>query len=171
MDISELLSTPGYVCDNCHHNFGRSTTYGCTSKDAAAVSLRPRASFVTCVGIGSRGTGIMSRAISEGAGAAISPIASSTGTSWLHRGDNATQHTTENDDVCSGSPLEPKTSWWDLMMCKIGWTSCSSRMIGMTGRTRWMISTRTIRLNMITSETKLLVMTMIMHMIFLISCC
>ncbi|KAI9982498.1 hypothetical protein PInf_008454 [Phytophthora infestans] len=85
MDISELLSTPGYVCDNCHHNFGRSTTYGCTSKNAAAVSLRLRASFVTCVGIGSRGTGIMSRAISEGAGAAISPIASSAGTSWLHR--------------------------------------------------------------------------------------
>ncbi|ETI33408.1 hypothetical protein F443_19914, partial [Phytophthora nicotianae P1569] len=24
MEISELLSTPGYVCDNCHHDFGRS---------------------------------------------------------------------------------------------------------------------------------------------------
>ncbi|KAF4133099.1 hypothetical protein GN958_ATG17710 [Phytophthora infestans] len=100
---------------------GARTTFGCTSKDAAAVSQRPRASYMTCAGIGSRETGTISRAISERVGAAISPIASSTGTNWLQRGDSATQHTTESDVVSSGSPLEPNTSWWNLTMCKIDW--------------------------------------------------
>eukprot|EP00644_Phytophthora_capsici_P013812 jgi/Phyca11/18733/fgenesh1_pg.PHYCAscaffold_40_\ len=138
---------------------GVRTTYGCTSKDAAAVSQRHRASFVTCAGSGTKGTSTMSRAIRDAVDVAISPIASSNGTRSLQRGDNATQHTTESDVVSNESQLEPKTRWWNLMAYKISWASCSSRMMGKIRQTMWMIAARTIRLSLNSPKINLLVTT------------
>eukprot|EP00644_Phytophthora_capsici_P007312 jgi/Phyca11/16584/fgenesh1_pg.PHYCAscaffold_21_\ len=123
---------------------GTRTTYGCTSKDAVSW-VKGNRHHATRHQRGSRCRNLADR---------IEHRSQS-----LLRGDNATQHTTEDDVVSSENQLEPKTSWWNLIAYKVGWTSCSSRMMGKIRRTMWMVAPRTTRLSMITPKIKLLVTT------------